>query len=350
MDSASRARLFAVSALVIVLLAVAAANLSAPASPLAPVPDLRFAPRAWPQHRPESAARLGAIFQRALDWSGKLDLDPLRLRSEKKMKGIKHFVEYLDLLHLASRSPDETIAARARERAVQILAVVDDGAYHQLTPDDPRRFKEDSLSYVRAGWLAEQFLPDNRRYRRELEKFLPRLHEHFKTRGVDQRMTFAALLGELRLPCQETEAQVYRESLLAARMPLAYFDSPLKTYNLTHEIFALTSRGARTFQFPKPEDARYAKETLAALLKKYMDAGDLDLSAELLIDLAEIGEGGCEIARAARALILRSQNPDGSFGKYDEAAVKKTQPLFDVQIGAYLHTTMVCLWALMETE
>ena len=32
-----------------------------------------------------------------------------------------------------------------------------------------------------------------------------------------------------------------------------------------------------------------------------------------------------------------------------EAKMKETNPLFDIKTGAYLHTTMVCIWALIVT-
>jgi hypothetical protein len=303
---------------------------------------------------PEEAARVSAALARAVAWAGALDLDPIKLREERGMKGIKHFVEYLDLLHLAYQWPaDPALSAAARARAVEVLAVTDAPAYHSLGAADDQRFREDSMSYLRACMLAERFGKDTARYRGEIEELLPRLYGHLSSRGVDQRMGFALLLGQLELPRTEAEGEVYPESLIARRAPLSYYaggrDRP---YDITHEIFAMTWRGARALPFPDKGDARYAEETVSALLTAALERGDLDLGAELLVNLAELGRADSELARKARAWILDSQNADGSWGRYEEEArqLAETRPRYSVPIGGYLHTTMVCAWALVVTS
>ena len=40
------------------------------------------------------------------------------------------------------------------------------------------------------------------------------------------------------------------------------------------------------------------------------------------------------------------QNGDGSFGSFDEEAIRRLRPRYDIRIGGYLHTTHVSVWAL----
>jgi hypothetical protein len=269
------------------------------------------------------------------------------------MKGVKHFVEYLDLLLLAATWPDDaTLSAAARARALDVLRVADEDAYHNLAAADPQRFKEDNMSYLRACWLARELGKDISRYRGEIEKVLPRLHQSLPGRGIDQRLGFALLLAELGLPPPETEADVYPLTCIARRLPLSYYlESGDRPYDITHEIFALTSRGSRPFTFPSAADERYARETVRSLLAIFMKQGNVDLAAEFLVNLAQLGEADTPLGREAREFIFRGQNPDGSFGAYDQAAavVIKGNPRYDVRVGAYLHTTMVAIWALVST-
>lgn len=299
-------------------------------------------------------ARLGPALRRAVEWSAALDVHPIRLRKERGMKGVKHFVEMLDLLYLAyRRKEDADLSATARSRALDVLRVTDEDAYHDLGAADPKRLREDSMSYLRACWLAGQFGKDTARYRREIEKVLPAIYQHLPTRGVDQRMGFAVLFGQLGLAAPEVLEKIYPESLIARHMPFAYFSvSPDRPYDITHEIFALTERGASAFKFPSADDGRYAKETVRQLLRDSMRKQNLDLAGEFLVNLAELGEGGTDLAREARDYVFRGQNDDGSFGKYDPEAAKvaKGNPLYDSRIGGNLHTAMVCLWSLVETE
>jgi len=301
-----------------------------------------------------SSSRLDGALRRAIEWAAGLDVHPVRLRVERGMKGVKHFVELLDLLLLAyRRTTDPALSADARERALALLRAVDEDAYHSLGAADAKRFREDSMSYLRACWLAKQLGKDVTRYRREIDKVLPAIVAHLPTRGIDQRMGFAVLFSQLGYPVPESLERIYPHSLIARHAPLDYYlASPDRPYDITHEIFALTERGAATFKLPTPEDESYARETVRALLKDSLAKGNLDLAGEFLVNLAELGEGATPLARDARERIFQGQNADGSFGVYDmeEARVLKGNPLYDARIGGNLHTTMVCLWGLVETE
>lgn len=305
-----------------------------------------------PQNGPVEP-RLEAVVRRAVAWAGGLDVDPMRVRDELGMKGVKHFVEYLSLLHQAHRM-DETSAfgKEVQTRAVEVLRVVELDGYHVLSNVDDRRFRQDSMSYLRAALLAKRFGVSSARYRRELEAVLGRLKRALPTRGVDQRMGFAFLLAELGFDAPETRESIYPESLIARQVPLAYYlVSPDRPYDITHEIFAMTGRGTRPFPFPRPQDQDYARRTVEALLSRSLKTANLDLAAEFLVNLAYLGQASSPLAEQAREFIFRGQNPDGSFARYDAARARqaKGNPRYDVRIGGNLHTTMVCIWALIET-
>lgn len=300
-----------------------------------------------------SVGRLEATIERALDWADTLDVHPVRVRDELDMKGTKHFAELLDLLYSVYRwQPESPLGRRAHARAREILAAVDEDAYHDLGSIESVRFRQDSMPYLWACVLAERFGKDTTRYRHEIQKVLPRIHESLPKRAVHVRMGFALLFAQLGLPQPETLASIFPESLIARQVPLTYYRAgPARPYHLTHEIFAMTQRGTRPFPFRTPEEEHYTLATVRELLELSMQQPNLDLAAELLVDLAYLGEGRSELASKARDFLYRGQNPDGSFARYDPERARriKKNPTFDVRIGAVLHTTSVCIWSLVET-
>lgn len=300
----------------------------------------------------DDVQRLDQIIRRAMRWMTTIDVHPLRLREQKGMKGIKHMVEYLDFHYLVHQwSDDQELKKEARDRALKLLKVIEEDAYHNLASLDDKRFRGESMSYLRACWLATKFGINTHRYHSEIKKILPRLYDHLPTRGVDQRMGFALLLSQLGYDRPETEEQIYPESLIARQVPIAYyFTSADKPYDITHEIFALSARGTRPFDVPNPESDRYARETVRSLLRRSMRAGNIDIAGELLVNLSQLGEGKTVLTDEAKEMLFRGQNKDGSFGNYEKeaAAMKTRNPRYDVRIGGNLHTTMVCTWALTE--
>ena len=301
-----------------------------------------------------SSPRLAESLARAVEWAATLDVHPVRVRRELGMKGVKHFVEYLDLLFLARRQRGSAdLAAAAQRHAEAALRAIEKPDYHDLALADERRFREDSMSYLRACWLAEQFGVGTTRYRAEIEKVLPRIYAHLPGRGVDQQMGFAVLFRQLGFAAPQSLGAVYAQSNVARHQPLSYFlVSGDRPYDLTHEIFAITERGAAAFRVPLREDEDYARETVRSLLELSLDEGNLDLTGELLVNLCELGESRSQLAVRAIDTIYGAQNRDGSFGIYDpeQAKVLKGNPRYDARIGGNLHTTMVCCWGLFEGE
>jgi hypothetical protein len=303
---------------------------------------------------PEQVEQTNTALRKGIEWAESLDINPLRVRQELQMKGIKFYAEYLDLLLLAYEwQGDKKLSEDAQQKAMRALEITDTEEYHTLDPRDMNRFKEDSMSYLRVAMLAERLGKDTTAYRAKIFALRETLYGHLPQRGVDNRLSFALLFRQLNFPLAETEEQIHTESLIAAMKPLSYYQTgPDKPYDITHEIFAMTWRGYRPFPFRNNDEERYAKETITALLRKAIDDKNLDLAAEFVVNLAELGEAKSDIVNEARQFIFMGQNSDGSFGDYATQALemKKVRPLYDVRIGGNLHTTMVCLWALLETS
>jgi hypothetical protein len=315
--------------------------------------------KVWPKREhpllhPEEAAQTSTALRKGIEWAESLDVNPLRIRSELQMKGIKFYAEYLDLLLLAYEWPaDQKLSEDAQQKAMKALEITETEEYHALDARDMSRFKEDSMSYLRVCMLAERLGKETAAYRARIFALREALYGHLPQRGVDNRLSFALLFRQLNFPLAETEEEIHTESLIAAQKPLSYYQTaPDKPYDITHEIFAMTWRGYRPFPFRNSDEERYAKETITALLRKAIDDKNLDLAAEFVVNLAELGEAKSDIVQEARQFLFNGQNPDGSFGDYTKQAIemKKVRPLYDVRIGGNLHTTMVCLWALVETS
>ena len=104
---------------VVVVAALLACSQEAPRPP-----DARRDEEAGPS---PAVTRLDETIRRAMAWTATLDVDPLRLREENGMKGIKHMVEFLNFHHVVYRwSGDPDVRRTARERALGALRVTND--------------------------------------------------------------------------------------------------------------------------------------------------------------------------------------------------------------------------------
>lgn len=320
-----------------------------------PAPPKRtsFAPK-----DPTRIAETSEAAKRALAWVKPLDVTPWKLR-DKGMKGLKHFVEKVQLLRYLAEWPgqggpdDVAIADEARALAVATLHLVTDERFHTLKTAEDRRFREDSMSYLRALWLAERFGYDRAPLHAHVAPMLPRFAADARRRGFDQRMAIAFLLTELGHAHHETPEDVFASSRIGSKIAPQYWQQhPSNSYDLTHEIFAMTHRGARPFPFQDPSQAKYAAFMVKSLLGAHMKMNNPDIAAELLINHVQLKLAPGEAVAAGRAFVLKSQNKDGTFGSYDEAALRKrkSNPNYTAAVGGFLHTTMVCVWALMETS
>ena len=136
--------------------------------------------------------------------------DPERVRDSLGMKGVKHFTEWLDLQRLAVARGDARTATAALERVREVVPrALGSAGYHAWTsfPRDSWRFRQDSMSYMRAHYLcAHTELGFQRsepalmvRWRRTIEKHVAEVWRHLETRGIDQRLNFVKLFRALGL-------------------------------------------------------------------------------------------------------------------------------------------------------
>lgn len=332
------------------VLAAAAWSCKAPPPPLPdPAVNVTFKPKDAGRR-----AETDAALTKALAFVKPLAVQPWRVRDELGMKGMKHFVEKVQLLRMAAEWPgDEARRTSAAIALINTLAVTQEDRFHGLLQADDERFREDGMSYVRACWLAGRAGFDTTAFQLRIAQLRPRFEADQRRRGASQRMAISGLHETLGLPFSEKPEDVYAISRIGTRVNPQYWQQhPSNTYDLTHEVFALTRRGARPLAFKSDQDRRYTITMVRTLLDAHMRMNNPDMVAELMVNRVQLGEPFDRQLEVGRKFLLERQNPDGSFGRYDEAELRKNMknPRYDARIGGYLHTTMVVMWALMATS
>lgn len=287
-------------------------------------------------------------------WLSKLQVDPIKLRSQHEMKGKKHFVEWLiayqSIIDFYSGIPGGMgEVVRVRAHILRALCVLNTPAYHDLGSVDNKRFTEDALSYLYICSLAQGFGFDTEFYLSEISKILPRIYAHVSTRGASQRMALSRRLGALGLPATDTMGQLIDKTQIRQRKPVSEL-LKVHVYLITHEISHLTDAGQHPPQLLNAEDLTYLSNLLAGLLDPMLD--DIDLLSEVVEALANLGVSHKVNFRNALDFIARHQNENGSFGAYEDARSSLSQQgsLYDVDVGMYLHATTVCLRALVNVK
>ena len=154
-----------------------------------------------PTSRPSETTAVMSAARRARGFLESLapQMDPIRLRTEHRMKGKKFYVEYLngwyDLYQLGDPATQKAIHAFL----VPIVERTHTPAYHNLetSPDD--EFKQDIISYLSACVLHEQLGFDAGDYREQVRRIVPRVlsDKHLKTRGIDNTMGILYRLRQL---------------------------------------------------------------------------------------------------------------------------------------------------------
>lgn len=296
-----------------------------------------------------------AAVRRAWPFFAALDPDPIRLRDQLKMKGHKHFTEYLGAMRLLAawqRTPEVSTAAQARGREV-LDRYARGEAFHDLGQADEARLIEDSMSYLRGCLYAEQLGWDTKAWRAEIARILPRLQGHIRTRGTDQRMAFAFLFEALGLPGGESLAELQPLGAIATQRSLeSLVARPENAYDFTHEVFALTWRGRRPLVARSDLERTYARKMAYTLLHVHATEKLHDSAAELLLNRVWLGDPPDPQMAFARRVLLDGQRDDGSIGFHTESLIREKtgNPVYEVRYGGYLHTTMVALWALMASS
>jgi hypothetical protein len=291
-----------------------------------------------------------ALFRKAEEWLNALDVNPISLRDKYNMKGIKHFVEavngYLDLYKFYEAGEDKK---RVRARVEELYKVVENPRYHEFIDDaSPQRFRQDIISYLNACVLMREFALDDSAYREQLVRALPRLRDHFDSRGSNQKMAMTLLLEKLGHPIDASPEEFLERSVIRRRVRVSGMDR-LDKYSLTHEIFMLTDYGRRDPALTS-EDRMYLYQVTPELLRESIETKDVDLCGEWVVALCFLDLADHPGMDTAVELIRRSQNPDGSWGSYEGIRAQialRPDIAYDVDIGKYLHTTEVAVWALI---
>jgi hypothetical protein len=285
----------------------------------------------------------------AIAWLDRLEVDPVAL-TDRDVKGKKKLGEALGAyIYLLRYSDDPEQRSRLALRIEELASHTHRPEYHDMLVCEDREFDANSMSYFRVAWLMEEFGLDITRYRAELETIRPRLEATLAHRRPGARAQFAwyydhfgwAKPAILREPDDQT-------SLIARRVqPRRY--RRLMVYELTHEIsmayrFGL---GGPSGHFDAGDRA-YLRRILGSLTIRFSHKNaNADLVAELVSVMTYLGFDDLPAYRAGVQFLLRSQNPNGSWGQY-----QKYRKTFgdDLDAALYLHTTMVALRALLEWD
>jgi hypothetical protein len=299
--------------------------------------------------------KLAEVRKKSAAYFATLDVDPIKVRKEKQMKGKKHFVEilhgYLYLYHLADTKQEK---AEYKNKVQQLFKATEKPEYHNLSTIPIQEFREDSTSYLNACLIMTLFGLDNRAYKEEVKKALPRILADAKDRGTNQQMAFRYLLYRLGLAPSRSLDDLVARTVIRTHTDAATLMLPQSVqalYDITHEIFQLAEFGKKKINNLDASDWEYLRKVVPLLINHLIKTGDIDLLAEFTVDMKYLGFESMPEYPKALTYILNNQNPNGSFGHYEDkrAVMRRIKgPNYDLEIGGYLHTVEVCLWALAE--
>ena len=276
------------------------------------------------------------------------------------MKGKKFFVEYLnawwDIYDISPEADRKRI--RAMLEPIAVRADVD--SYHNLATCSDEEFKQDVISYLSGCVLLGQFGLDTTRYRREIDRIVPRVvsPKHLQTRGINNTMAITYRLRQLGYGGAPTFRELWQRPLCVCRThpDLTQIDldnllTRQPVYDMTHEIFYLTEFGETPLQCGSDKDLEYIRRMHTTLIPIFIQKQDADAVAELIMDLNYLRWTDLPEYRLGRDYLLQHQNPDGSWGApqhIDEIVrgILQVNPTYLPEVGQYLHTTEVTLDAL----
>lgn len=289
-----------------------------------------------------NAAVYRTALGRARAWLDALPFD-VRELDKNNIPGKRKLGELLTgYQHLGAVADPET-RRQLDQRVRALAAVTQQPWYHDLLTADEARFKRDSTSYLLVALLLDQWGVDVSRYREELKRIVPRLNQQMASRGNHQQLVFHNYYVHFGLVEPHDLRQAASVGVIADRL------SPFKmkeadVYNLTHEVGARARREDVPSQgLFSAEELTYLRWALDRLTVHYTMARHLDLVGELLITIAYLGMGDLPITPEALGLLLESQNPNGTWGQYEDA--RATYGAFTDQ-AVYLHTTVMGIHAL----
>ena len=282
---------------------------------------------------------------RARAWLDKITLD-LRDLDQHDIPGKRKLAEllgiYVELYDTAGAADRTAILTRVRA----IATVTAEPQYHDLDKVDDAIFKRDSTSYLRVAFLMGHAGLDTTAYRKHIEVLRERLDRQMSTRGYNQQMIFHAYYRYfgLKEPYPLVEAKTV--GVIPGRKS-PYKLTQSEVYDLAHEVGARydLEELAPDAAF-LPADLAYLRWALDRLTVRYLMADNRDLAGELAISMAYLGFTDLAVFREAIDFLLQSQNPDGSWGAYQEARATYGTRL---DVAMYLRTTVIATRALILT-
>jgi hypothetical protein len=305
-----------------------------------------------PSEDPEGRARapIGVrhheAMQAAWSWLDGLEVDPVAL-VDRGVQGKKKLAEILGAyLYLLRYSTDPSERPRLLGRVREVAAQANRPEYHNMLKCGLREFNENRMSYLRVAWLLDLLGQDTRFYEAKLIEMRPRLEAVIAARPPSQPYRIAVYYDHFGW--EKPEALYASEgSVLDRRLPKARYQ-PMAGYALAHEVSAAFLHGLRRTQDALDrDDLDYLRRVLPGLVIRFADRRNVDLVAELVSAMTYLELDALPAYRTGIAFLLRSQNPNGTWGDYEQYRATHGD---GVDQKFYLHTTMVTLRALLEAH
>ena len=300
---------------------------------------------------PHEDADLREAFEDALvsarGWADGLTLDAVALQAyDAPVKGKKKLAELLDLYLLFYERADEAEREVIRGRVAALAAQTRRAEYQNLMTCPKEEFEANSLSYLRIYMLLDRFGLLESRDLQLVRAAQPRLDNNASSRGPWQKAMFASYYDVLGLEKPASlEVEALSGGIVERRVPLDKFGLN-EAYGITHEVFVAFDYGARSEQdLFDDEDLLYLRAILLPLQRLTVQKQGFDLMGEVVSCNTYLGNTDDPSYRAAVEGILAGQNANGTWGDY-EAHRKIYGDSLEAQ--AYLHTTLVCVAALLD--
>lgn len=292
--------------------------------------------------------------RKAVRWLNDLSVDPLELK-KKGMKGKKHFMEKLfTFFQLYLCANDVNKKEMYRKNLEQMFRKTENDSYH-LMEDDEVLFKRGIVSYVHACYLMEQLGLDAHNYKRHIRELLPRIERHMPTRNASIQMILTYCLKGLGFKTEYSIKGILNNTLVYNLKELGAINVFKFKYNsymlgVCHEIFVLSEYGRKKIDLLTREKKNYLQGALKSSVRQILSSGDLrylELLAEMLVSLKYLDCENIPEYKRGINFIIEHQNKNGSFGDYERFRAHYAQQGVDIDIKWYLHTTEVCLWAVL---
>lgn len=292
--------------------------------------------------------------EKATRWLSNLSVDPLDL-NERGMKGKKHFVEKLfSFYQLYLHTTDLEKKEMYREILRQMFMITDNDDYH-LIEDDESLFKRDIVSYVHACYLMEQLGFNSHKYKRYIRELLPRIERHMPTRNASIQMMLSYFLRGLGFETEYSIKHIFKNTLICnlkglGTINVVKFEHNSYMLGICHEIFAISEYGKKRINLLTKEEEDYLQYVMESSIEQILPLGDvryLSLLSELLIALKYMKCNNSTEQKKGIDFIINHQNKNGTFGDFERFRSYFASQGVDIDIKWYLHTTLVCLWALL---